>query len=470
MSMLDRENVRTLAWASGVFLLVAILYLLTAARDIVAGDTPELIIAAATLGVAHPPGYPLFTMLGHLFSLLPFGSIPFRITLLSVLCDALTAAIVFLTAYRLTRSRLASASAALVLALNPLFWSWSLVAEVFPLNNLLAALLIYLVVVWSEEPDRTGLLVIAAFIGGLALTNHQTLVLLGPAVWFVLWQRSAVLWAKPHLLLLCALVFLVGLVPYLYVLWASSHQPAYNWGNVSSFRELFAMITRRSYGTHNLVDAMHRGGSVLHLLMAFFISLGALFNLLVLLGFIYAYRRHRLYFWFSLLAFFFAGPFFAALTNVNLASAPQALFVLQRFFLLPEVVAAPLLALGILKIADFIGAAAPDLPARPLSLVSGAIAVVLAVGLITNYQRIDQSQNRVARNYAEDVFATVEPNTVLLATGDGLSLPLLYLSLVERVRPDVTLVFPLLMPADWYVSQLKERNASLAVPFEHYDE
>src|SRR5438046_10574701 len=99
-------------------------------------------MAAAILGVAHPPGYPLFTMLGHIFSLLPLGPIPFRVNLLSVICDALTVGIVFLTAFRLSQSRLASVMGALVLALNLLFWSWSLVAEVFPLNNLLARLLV----------------------------------------------------------------------------------------------------------------------------------------------------------------------------------------------------------------------------------------------------------------------------------------------------------------------------------------
>ena len=74
------------AWPSALAVTVtaAILYFLTAARDIVVGDTPELITAAVTLGVAHPPGYPLFTMLGHLFTLLPFGSIPFRVNLLAL--------------------------------------------------------------------------------------------------------------------------------------------------------------------------------------------------------------------------------------------------------------------------------------------------------------------------------------------------------------------------------------------------
>ena len=108
------------------------LYCLTAARDIVVGDSPDLITAAVTLGVAHPPGYPLFTMLGHLFSLFPVGPIPFRVNLLSVVCNALTAGVVFLTALRLSGSRIAAVLAALVLALNPTFWRWSLAAEVFP--------------------------------------------------------------------------------------------------------------------------------------------------------------------------------------------------------------------------------------------------------------------------------------------------------------------------------------------------
>src|ERR1700724_966195 len=90
MSSLSRENIKTLGYAAAVFGAAGVLYFLTAARDIVVGDTPELITAAVTFGVAHPPGYPLFSMLGHLFSLLPFGSIPFRVNLLVVTCDVLT--------------------------------------------------------------------------------------------------------------------------------------------------------------------------------------------------------------------------------------------------------------------------------------------------------------------------------------------------------------------------------------------
>src|SRR4030095_9709728 len=194
MSINVRVDARSWALAAAVVDAAGLLYFLTAARDIVVGDTGELITAAVSLGVAHPPGYPLFTMLGHVFSFLPLGSMPFRVNLLAVVCDALTVGVIYFTALRLTRSRLAAAIAALVLAFNPTFWTWSLAAEVFPLNNLLAALLIYLVVVWRESPEKTSLLVACCFVGGLPLTNHQTIVLLGPAFSFALWQgRRAIL-------------------------------------------------------------------------------------------------------------------------------------------------------------------------------------------------------------------------------------------------------------------------------------
>src|SRR5215475_9319891 len=119
MSILVEENPKPWLGAIIVTLAAGTLYFLTAARDIVVGDSPELITAAATLGVPHPPGYPLFTMLGHVFSLLPFGTIPFRVNLFSVVCDSLTVGVVYLTAWRLTKSQLASGVAALLLAITP---------------------------------------------------------------------------------------------------------------------------------------------------------------------------------------------------------------------------------------------------------------------------------------------------------------------------------------------------------------
>src|SRR5436190_23102488 len=283
MSILGESNLKARLGAVAVAVAAGILYFLTAARDIVVGDSPELITAAVTVGVAHAPGYPLFTMLGHLFSLIPFGSIPFRVNLLSVVCDSLAVGIVFLIAAHLTRSQVAAAIAALTLAVNPIFWEWSLAAEVFPLNNLLAAILILLLVAWHQHPERSAFLIAAFFVAGLALTNHQTIVLLGPAFCFILWRRRSFLLARPSLLAIGAAVFVVGLLPYVYVPWAAAHHPVHNSGNVSSLHDLLRLIARRSYGSKLVTTPGYTGGPPWDRLAALCVSFGPVIGVLTIL-------------------------------------------------------------------------------------------------------------------------------------------------------------------------------------------
>lgn len=445
----------------------AVLYFLTAARDIVVGDTPELITAAVTLGVAHPPGYPLFTMLGHIFSLLPIGSIPFRVNLLSVVCDSVAIGIVYLTADRLVRSRLAAAIAALALAVNPTFWEWSLAAEVFPLNNLLAAVLILFLVLWHGRPEHTGLLIGAFFVAGLALTNHQTIVLIGPAFCFVLWERRDILRAQPRILLIGVLAFAIGLLPYFYILWAAARHPVYSWGNISSVRDLFGLITRRNYGSTRLVNTPgYTGGAPWARLAALFISFGWLAGALICAGAIEAYQSRRWYFWFSGLAFLFAGPFFIWITNLNLNSAPSALFVLARFFLLSHVLLAPLIAFGVIWITRMIARWSPAL-SSPVIVVVCLVAIIATV--VLNYGRLDQSRNFIARNFSEDVLAEAKPNSVLLVTGDGFAFPLVYLQKVEHLRSDTTLVVLPMLLGEWYAEQLRKQHPDFVIPFDRYD-
>jgi hypothetical protein len=469
MSILAENNSKP--WIGGVIVSVAagILFFITAARDIVVGDSPELITAAATLGVAHEPGYPLFTMLGHLFSLIPFGSIPFRVNLLSVVCDALAVGVIYLAALRLTRSQLAAAAAALLLATNPTFWEWSLAAEVFPLNNLLAALLVLLLTAWYQEPERSGFLIAMFFVAGLGLTNHQTIVLLAPAFCFVLWQRRTILFAQPSVLAIGIAAFIIGLLPYAYIPWASARHPLYNWGNVSSVHDLIDVIRRKTYGSGHLVSAPeYRGGSGIGRIVALLGSFGPVILPLALLGAVASYRHARWYFWFSILAFTFAGPFFVWITNLNLTTAPSALFVLQRFFLLSEVIVAPLVAFGFLYIANSIRRYAPRLPISAPGLVMVATLIVATIIVLTNYGRINQSRNSIERRFAEDIWATTEPGSILIARGD-IAFALTYFQKVEKVGKDTTVVLLPLLPTAWYVKQLRSEHPELVVPFDRYD-
>src|SRR5574341_986895 len=131
---------------------VLALYLATAARDIVVGDPTEFVIVSLTGGIAHPPGYPLLTLLGRLFSALPLGEPAFRVSLVSVLAGAGTAGLVAITAVRLGAPGAAAVIGSIAFATTAVVWRWSVVPEAFPLNDLLVAWILLALVVWHARP------------------------------------------------------------------------------------------------------------------------------------------------------------------------------------------------------------------------------------------------------------------------------------------------------------------------------
>jgi len=455
-------------WVLGIAIAVGIIYVATAARDIVVGDTGDFLTAAATLGVAHPPGYPLLVLLGHLFSWLPVGPLPFRINLIAVASGAATVALVFSTARRLGTGRWAALIAALTLAFNPLFWEWSLAIEAFALNNFLAALLIYFLVRWEREPERTVFLPAAAACAGLGAANHLTVVFLVPFVVVVMWRLRAHITAR--VLVACVASVAIGLLPYLFIPWAAARNPFLNWGSVSSAAGLLRHFLRSDYGTGSLVAAGSSPGSPLERLAGFSASFTIIEAGLLLAGVVEAYRRARWYLLGCVLSVAVAGPAFVAYANMDVSNAPL-LWALRRFFLLPHVILAPLAAFGVLALARMISPRIPVTrwPHVERTLVVVALAIVLATAA-RHYSTIDQSKNRLAHTFAQDILKTLEPNAVLLALGDEVAFPVAYVQAVEKERPDVTLVMlGLFRSYAWYLSQLRRRDPALVIPFDHYD-
>src|SRR5262249_54945110 len=148
-------------------------------------------------------------------------------------------------------------------------------------------------------------------------TNQQTIVLLGPAVLFLLWRNRRRLLARPRVLALAAAALVAGLLPYAYLFLAAARHPAMNWGDPSSLDNFLAVITRKHFGSGQLINApQFQGGEPFSRILALVLSLSLPGGMLLLLGIVEAYRRQRWYFWFSLLAFLFAGPAFVAYANI----------------------------------------------------------------------------------------------------------------------------------------------------------
>lgn len=448
-----------------VTLAVLVLYARTAARDIVLGDSPELTGAAIALGVAHPPGYPVWTMLGHLFTLMPLGPLPFRVALLSAIAGAACTGVVFAIARRASGSVWAAAASALALALSPSVWTWSIVPEVFALNDLLAGLVILFVWCWHEAPERGWLLAAAALAGGLGMANQQTIVLIAPACLYLLWRRREVLRRRPCIFIAATAAFAAGLLPYAYLPWAASMRPAWSWGDISSVGDLVDHVLRRGYGTTSLLGTSRFAGGTPQTQLALLGSFTPVELILIALGAWRGYRSARPFLSFALIAFAFAGPAFLLVSNVSVADE-FARTILQRFFLLSHVVLAPLAALGIVLVAEALTGA---LRRQQAVAVSAGLATFAAIAIgALSFAGIDASTDRTARTYAEDLLASTPSGSLLLASGDPVVFPLGYLLTTEHARPDVTLAILPLMRAEWYARQLGRDHPDLVLRYASY--
>ncbi len=167
--------------AAGIFVVTAALYFRTTAPTLGgAFDSEEFQHVAYTLSIAHSTGYPLYLLLGKIFAtLVPIGNVAYRMNLLSALLGAATAVLVYLNAHALTRRHIASIAAAALFATNPAVWRQAGVASVGPLHLLLVAAIVYALLSWRE---KRAPLTLVAFLFGLGLAHHRTVLLLAPAL------------------------------------------------------------------------------------------------------------------------------------------------------------------------------------------------------------------------------------------------------------------------------------------------
>lgn len=195
------------------------LYWLTLAPDVLASDAGEFQVVAATWGVAHPPGFPLYTMLAGVFAhLFPVGSLAWRANLFSALIGALAVALTSAITRRETGQAHAGWLAALALMVASTFWLTATQAGVRTLTALLFALMLeaalaYRRAVRAGQAGRGALLRFGAA-AGLGVTHHGSLLFLGLllALGIVLADRRA--WRRWPLALGAALT---GALPWLYL-------------------------------------------------------------------------------------------------------------------------------------------------------------------------------------------------------------------------------------------------------------
>jgi len=211
-----------------------VIYLMTAAPTISFWDCGEFVTCAYIMGIPHPPGSPLLSLIGRVMSIIPFydlrgygvGEIGYRVTLIDVLLGALTVMLTYLVIVKLIHKfrpatgkildesvvMFSSAVAAFMVGFSDEFWNNAVEIETYMPSIFMSILCVWLVLRWNERKDDPGAvkyLFLSAYILGLGNGVHLTVLLIAPTV-FLLVLLSKPEWFANHKLWVYSVIFLLG--------------------------------------------------------------------------------------------------------------------------------------------------------------------------------------------------------------------------------------------------------------------
>ena len=415
---------------AGVVALAAfVLYAATTPRTVSLEDDSLFVLSSYFLGVEHPPGYPLFTLIGHLFTYLPVGSIAYRVHLVSALFGALSVGAAWLCARSLAAGRVPATVAAIALGASPVFWSQSIIAEVYTLNTFFLLVLVYLGLRAEQAPK---ILPWMALVFGLSLSNHYPLMLLAaPAFAVLLWPLRAELVRRIGLLLV---LVAVGLLPYVWMVHRSwKALPISFNGELETLTEIWFFISRSGYARidHSITAGWLDKMRYLNFLGSqLFVQFAVVGTLLAAAGFAVQWRTlgRRVA---AFLTIIFAMTSFVLVLLLGFDYDVFRKHIFHVYPLPAYAVAALWVGLGFAWLVERYALAR----AQALAAAGALAALMLAAGAYHNLR----SGHDWAARYAHTVLKMLPKNAIVFGQGDADLLPMAYFHMVENWRPDLTL-------------------------------
>lgn len=455
-----------------VFLLAFALYARTASPTLIScGDSAEMTGAAASFGVAHAPGYPLFTLAGGLFAKMLPGSPAHGVNLFNAFCGALAVGALFFVLARLTRQILPSIAGALTLAFSYHFWLYCHVPEISALNALFIGLLLWLILpLIQNAPVSTNRLYGLAFVIGLAFSHHHSIVFLMPGILycFFVWKKgnSSTLstgeWGR------LGAWFILGLTPYLYIPLRAHAMPYLNAGTVATFSRFLDHLTRRAYGVTALTPEYtpFNARGLESVLNFYGTSLVKCFSwpgvAIGIWGFVLLLWRSPRVFFILSLSWVLFGPFFLAWSGMP-AGTVVLQTILERFFVASFFLFAVGIGVGYGRVWEKIktsafGHAYP----RGASALSLSLLLLLPLSLLAqNSRRLDFSDFDLCEVYGRDLLNSLPQNGVVFVHGDNSLFTLWYLQGLTHRRPDLKILNSNMSPA--YADHLRFHFPELGV-------
>lgn len=449
-----------------IFLFSFYIYVITLNPVFHANDSPETVACAWTLGIQHPPGYPLATMLGKIFTFIPVGNIGFRVNLLSAFFGSLSVLFVFLIIVSMFRKSetdifylyLIAIISSLCLAFSYTFWSEALSAKggIYTFNLFFIAFLTWIIFTWSRN-THIKWLYLFSFIYGLSYANHwESIVVLTPAYFiFVLLilKRFDLFKSFGHKnFFIFLLLFFIGIFAYLFLLIRAKYGAVLNWGNPDNIHDLIRVVLREQYAefekAKHLKTIKAQAVRVFNLILNEFNIAGLILSFLGIAGLYKIREKEKLFFFVTIIFTLILA--FSLYFNLK----PDMLWVID-VFMIPIYTAMVFLIAGSLF---FIVKISTNLKTNENTkkFIFTFLFFILPLSyFINNFKKANQSAYFYAYDFGMNIIKSVdEPDAFVLLEGDFNVMPQMYFKHVAKKTHfcPITTIF---LYKDWGIKNFK---------------
>lgn len=471
---MQQKVLKSLPPLAGIFSLI--IYLLTMSRGVMPIDSGELAASQYTLGISHPSGYPLFNLIGFLWSKIPLGSVIFRLNLLNAIWVALANFMLIKTMVLILQKKIATKTPATdgkksnvvaMVQVNPLlhylasvcgiwmisfsttWWIQSAGVEVYALHMALISTYIFMLISTYLKPTPTVKdWILNGVFFGLCLSNHLTSVLVIPGAAFLYFaklkfRKSTI---KP-MFIVAGTTLAIGVFFYGIMMVRAGSSPLVNYGDPSNMEYLKRHVSGWQFQSFMGANEKKSNDTITKFFSNFTNETAIIGMLMLLGGIIYGFTKYRQISIFMLVN----------ILCTLIYSAQYDIHDIENYFLLGYLSASFFIAICFYWVLINIKAFKKN--ANP----SFALLIVPVIPLVLNYSKANQSKTSFVDDYTLGALQSVADHAIILSwEWDVFVSPAYYYQLVENVRPDVTVIDKELLRRSWYHQQIAAWDKPLA--------
>ncbi|MEW6679936.1 MAG: DUF2723 domain-containing protein [bacterium] len=431
------------------FFIPFIVYLKTLSPTLTFGDSGDHVACGYILGLAHPSGYCLYTVITKLAAYIPISNIAMRMGFITITISGCAIFVLFLLLEHILKHPVPSGhpskrgkdqyiafSSSLIFAFSSTFWKISGYIKIYSLFVLFVSLCFYICLIWHREKKKKYLYLLA-FIYGLAVSNHNLSATIFPSLFYLVFTTDKKIF-KPKILFNLFLLFLLGFSIYLYLPIRAIARPEIDWGFPITMKAFVDYITI-AMAREKMFEQFFFKNLGEHIGVV--IKQFSFLLILAIPGAIRLFKERRLFF------FIFLTIIVNSYFGLSVYAKISELVDMESYNLPTFLSFSILIGFGMKYLIEYFKKI-PQFVLIPLFIVP----------LLFNYHSCDFSRYYFAYDFGRNLLKPLPNKAILFDRIDLEVFPLWYFQCIEETRRDVAIIPIHFLQRPWFMEKIIEEH------------